>query len=107
MAKVIEYKNEKDVKKRVKAILEANKIYYYMPVPVAYTRTGVPDFVCCYKGQFLAIETKFGYNKTSPRQELEIANIRAAGGEVLVINEKNIGELEMRVSPEYKKELYR
>lgn len=98
MVKAITYKNEADVKKQVKKILESLGVYYYMPVPLAYTRTGVPDFVCCYRGKFLAIETKFGYNKTSPRQDIEIAKIRAAGGVVFVINEKNITEIERWVS---------
>lgn len=87
-------KNEKDVKAEVKKILRKYGAYYFMPVPVAYSRTGVPDFLCCFHGRFFAIETKFGYNKPSPRQEIEMNDISAAGGDCLVINERNIMDVE-------------
>lgn len=86
-------RNEKDVKAAVKKIFNQYGVWFYMIVPLAYSRTGVPDFICCYKGTFFAVETKFGYNKPSPRQVLEMDAISKAGGECFVINEKNIEAL--------------
>lgn len=87
-------KNEKDVKKRVREILDAHEAWWYMPAASPYGRIGVPDFIACIGGKFLAVETKFGYNTTSARQKIELANIEAAGGIALVVNEDNIGQLE-------------
>lgn len=87
-------KNEGDVKAACKEIFKRLGIYYFMPVPVMYSRTGVPDFICCGQGLFIAIETKFGYNKPTPLQEIELEKIRTTGGKTFVINEKNILELE-------------
>lgn len=87
-------RNERDVKEAVKKLFKKYGVWYYMIVPLAYSRTGVPDFICCYEGGFFAVETKFGYNKPKPRQVLEMDAIRDAGGICMVINEKNIGELE-------------
>jgi hypothetical protein len=86
-------KNEKDVKEACKKLFKKYGVYYYMPVPVAYSRTGVPDFLCCVRGHFVGVETKYGYNKPSPRQEIEMQEIRNADGTTFVVNEKNIEEL--------------
>lgn len=83
---------EGKVKEQVKKILRDNGVWFFMPVPL-YHR-GVPDFICCYKGQFLGIETKAGKGKPTALQQLCMADIVAAEGRCIVINEKNIDELE-------------
>lgn len=88
------FKNEKDVKDAVKQILTKHGAYYYMVVPVIYSRTGVPDFLICHKGHFIAVETKFGYNKPSERQKEEMRLISRANGISFIINEKNLEELD-------------
>lgn len=50
----------------------------------AMSSKGTPDILACYKGRFIAIETKVGYNKCSPAQELHHARIKKAGGAVIV-----------------------
>lgn len=54
--------------------------WYYMPVPMGYGKRGVPDFIICYKGYFLAPETKRPGGKSEPWQVREQEAIRAAGG---------------------------
>lgn len=83
---------EHKVKAQVKKILEANGVWYFCPIPL-YNR-GIPDFVACYKGQFIGIETKAGKGKPTALQQLCMADITAAEGRCIVINEKNINELE-------------
>lgn len=57
---------------------------------------GSPSLDCliCYRGLFIAIETKAPGKKPTPRQETTIAEYRAAGAIVLVIDgEKGYEEL--------------
>jgi len=71
-------------------MLNEHGAYYFFPVTGGYGRSGVPDIVVCHKGRFLAIECKAGYNKPTALQEAEMAKIRKAGGETLVIREDTI-----------------
>ena len=82
------------VKKRIRKILEDSKAYFAMPIGTGYGNSGVPDFLVCHQGSFIAIEAKAGKGKTTALQESHLAKIRAAGGIALVINEANINELE-------------
>lgn len=84
---------EAKVKKQIRTILEAQGVYYAMPMGTGYGNSGVPDFLCCVAGTFMAIEAKAGKGKTTALQDEHIAQIKAAQGVALVINEKNIDEL--------------
>ena len=81
---------EGKVKKRVVDELKKYGVYYFCPRGTIMGRAGVPDFVCCYRGYFLSIETKAGKNKPTALQYREMAEIAKAGGVALVINEDNI-----------------
>jgi Holliday junction resolvase len=81
---------ESKVKEKVVKILKEHGVYYFFPATHGYGRSGVPDIICCYNSQFLAIECKAGKNKPTALQEKEIKKIRDAGGFVFVINEDNI-----------------
>ena len=84
---------EAKVKKQIRKILEEEGVYYAMPMGTGYGNSGVPDFLCCVAGTFMAIEAKAGKGKTTALQDEHIAQIKAAQGVALVINEKNIDEL--------------
>lgn len=86
-------KNEKDVKKAVKEILDEAGAWYFMPVANGFTAIGIPDFIGCLKGKFIAIETKFGSNKPTRMQEIILNKIKFAGGVALVIRETEISML--------------
>lgn len=86
--------NEADVKKEVKKVLNKLGAWWFMPVPTGYGVKGVPDFIVCLDGKFAGIETKYGKNKLSKWQQLQIEKIKAANGEALVVNENNVAELE-------------
>ena len=81
---------EAKVKARVVKLLKEHNIYYFFPATHGFGRSGVPDIICCYNSQFLAIECKAGKNKPTALQEKEIKKIRDAGGFAFVINEDNI-----------------
>lgn len=85
---------EKKVKNSVKAILDAEGVYYFMPPANGYGRQGIPDFVCSVEGWFMSIETKAKNNKPTALQEREMDAIRTKGkGTALVVNEDNIEEV--------------
>ena len=81
------------VKKQVKAILQNVKAYYTMPVTGGFGNARVPDFVVCYRGRFIGIETKAGENLLTALQMKHLEDIERAGGISLVINETNVSNL--------------
>ena len=90
-------KNEKDVKKNVRKVLDEyaqDGIWYYMPAANGYGRSGIPDFVGLYKGNFFAIETKFGTNDLSTHQIREVASIIQGGGKCWIVRDSNIHDWE-------------
>ena len=84
---------EAKVKAKIKAILKAHNVYYAMPIGTGYGSSGVPDFLCCINGKFLAIEAKAGKGTTTALQEKNLKQIREAGGLTAVIYEANIADL--------------
>jgi pantoate kinase len=81
------------VKKRIRKILEESKAYFAMPIGTGYGNSGVPDFLICNRGGFIALEAMAGKGKTTALQESHLAMIQDAGGIALVINEENIHAL--------------
>ena len=84
---------ESKVKTKIKAILKEQGVYYAMPIGTGYGNAGVPDFLCCVNGRFLAIEAKAGSGQTTALQEKNLRDIEAAGGITLVIRESGINAL--------------
>lgn len=77
---------EAKVKAKIKKILSAHGAYYAMPIGTGYGNSGVPDFLVCLGGEFLAIEAKAGTNKPTALQLKNMREIEAAGGRALVVN---------------------
>lgn len=89
---------EAKVKAKIKAILKAHNVYYAMPIGTGYGSSGVPDFLCCVHGYFIAIEAKAGKGTTTALQEKNIRQITESGGVALVINETNLADIEMHIN---------
>lgn len=87
-------RNEADVKKQVRKLLKKYGVWYTMPHQAGFSQPGVPDFLCCVRGRFLGIETKFGKNGTTAMQDRQIVEIRAAGGVAMVVNDKGLETFE-------------
>ena len=82
------------VKKKVKAILDELKVYHFSPMQNGMGRAGIPDIIGCFDGCFIAIECKAGKGTTTALQERELTRIQNAGGYALVVNEKNINQVQ-------------
>jgi len=80
---------EGKVKKKVKEYLVSIGAWYYMPVSNGMGRSGCPDILVCYKGHFLAFETKAPgkLKNTTPNQDREIAGINKAEGLAIVVDD--------------------
>ena len=87
---------EGKVKEKVKKILRKYDVWYYMPVQNGMGVVGIPDFICCMDGQFLAIETKAPGRKSqvTPNQRRRMQEIMQADGIVYVAdNADDVEEL--------------
>lgn len=94
MQKSRSFNNEGDVKKAIKRLLTKHGWWNFMPKAGPYGVNGVPDFICCKAGRFLAIEAKFGYNKPKDLQQERMEEIRAAGGIAVWVNELRLDLLD-------------
>lgn len=80
---------EGKVKEKVRKFLKERRIWFYQPVQNGMGVVGIPDFVCCWNGRFLAIETKAPgkIKDTTPNQERVIKEIRAHSGHAIVVDD--------------------
>ena len=80
---------EGKVKAGIKKLLKARGIWFYMPVQNGMGVVGIPDFICCWSGRFLAIEAKAPGKRgnVSANQEARIAEIAQAAGLTLVADD--------------------
>ena len=85
---------EAKVKKQIRTILDRVGAYYSMPIGSGFGNAGTPDFLVCHRGLFIGIEAKAGRGKPTALQEHNLNRIMQAGGEALIVNEKNIDQLE-------------
>lgn len=75
------------VKSAIKKLLTRANVWYYMPVQNGMGRVGIPDFICCADGKFLAVEAKAPgklANLTPNQEKVQQEIIRAAGCSVVV-----------------------
>lgn len=89
---------EVKVKAKIKAMLAKHGVYYAMPIGTMYGNSGVPDFLCCVAGRFLAVEAKANGGKTTALQDRHIEQINKLGGTALVIHENNLPLLEQAIT---------
>lgn len=74
------------VKAAVKAYLKMVGAYWFMPVQGGYGAASL-DFLVCWQGRFIAIETKRPGMRMTPRQVMTSEQMRAAGAVVLVVDD--------------------
>ncbi len=76
---------ESKVKIKVKKILMEYRAYQHWPVQ---NGMGAPtlDCIACYRGMYLAIETKAPGKKPTERQKMTIRHMQDAGAAVFVID---------------------
>jgi hypothetical protein len=80
---------EGKVKDAVKKVLKKHGIWYFMPMQNGFGVVGVPDFICCFHGMFLGVETKAPGKReqTTPNQDRVLREIVEHGGYTLVVDD--------------------
>ena len=71
---------EKNFENRLKKFLEDEGCWFVKFFANAYTKSGIPDILCCCNGRFLAIEVKAPRGKPSELQKWNIQKIIEQGG---------------------------
>ncbi len=69
-----------------KVLSKYSGLYSLMPVQNGMGAATL-DYLVCYRGQFIGIETKAPGKKPTPRQKTTIAKLQAAGAVVFVIDD--------------------
>lgn len=69
----------------MKDLLKEFGVWFFMPVSSGMGHMGIPDFICCYKGRFIAIETKAARGVLTDLQARTLQNISGAGGCTFVV----------------------
>lgn len=79
---------EGKVKEACKKYLKSIGAWFFMPVSNGMGQVGIPDIICCYKGKFIAIETKAPGKRanTTPNQDRVIEAIKGADGLAIVVD---------------------
>jgi len=80
------------VKATIKKILDKHTpVWWFMPATGGYGKSGVPDFVACVKGKFLAIEAKATIKSPiTALQKDAIVHIGDAEGYATVLYAENV-----------------
>jgi hypothetical protein len=71
---------EKNFENRIKKFLEDEGCWFVKFFANAYTKSGIPDILCCCNGYFLAIEVKAPKGEPSELQKMNIRKIIQCGG---------------------------
>ena len=71
---------EKNFENRVKEFLEDEGCWFVKFFANAYTKSGIPDILCCCNGYFVAIEVKAPNGKPSELQKWNIEKINREFG---------------------------
>ena len=83
------------VKKQIKNRLSKYPhLHWWMPNAGAFGVSGQHDFMICQMGVFWSIEAKYGTNTPTDNQITFAKRIREAGGFCLMVNEKNLDEVD-------------
>lgn len=77
---------EKRFENKIKAFLKSQDAWFVKYWAGAkFTKSGIPDLLCCVNGYFVAIEVKAENGKPSDLQVYNISKIREAGGVAVIL----------------------
>lgn len=89
---------EKAFENKVKRFLKENGCYFIKYwAGAVFTKSGVPDVLCCCNGYFLAIELKAPTGKPSDLQIYNINKINETGGFAIILYPKDFDLFEEMV----------
>lgn len=83
---------EKQFEQKVKKFLKSKGAWILKTWGGGFQRSGIPDLLCCYNGNFMAIELKAENGKLSQLQKFELDKIQKAGGVAIVLRPSDFEE---------------
>ena len=90
---------EKDFQLKVEKFLTDKGIYFVKYWGGGnFTRSGVPDLLCCINGRFVGVELKADNGKVSELQQYNIDKIIQSGGVALVLRPDEFEEFKSMVN---------
>lgn len=75
---------EARLSRKIMEALRARGAFVFKVWGSEHMMAGLPDIIGCYRGRFIAVETKMPGGRLSQRQVYVIAKLRAAGARVVV-----------------------
>ena len=83
---------EGKVKADIKKFLTKLGAWWFMPATGGFGKSGVPDFIACWKGRLIGIEAKAPgkAGNTTPAQTQQLKEIEEAGGLSLVCDSVSV-----------------
>ena len=81
---------EKNFENKVKEILKSKGAYVVKQFGCAFSKSGVPDLLVCYKGKFIAVELKADKGNPSPLQLYNLEQVKDAGGYAFLLYPKGL-----------------
>lgn len=75
---------EGKIKDKLKRTLARANVWFFCPATGGFGKSGIPDFICCVGGRFLAIECKAPGKHPTALQRERIDEITQAGGHAFV-----------------------
>ena len=76
---------EKTYENKIKKFLDSEGAWWVKFFANSYTRSGVPDLLCCVNGYFVAVEVKAQNGRPSALQVHNCTEIRVAGGFAFIL----------------------
>lgn len=83
---------EKNLENRMKKFIETCGGWQVKFHANSFTKTGIPDVLCCVKGRFVAVEVKASKGRPSPLQIHQLKQIDNAGGYAILLYPDNYDE---------------
>lgn len=89
---------EKQFENKIKAFLgNLPNTYFFKYWAGPYSKSGIPDIICCINGKFVGIEIKAENGRPSALQERNIELIRKAGGLGYILYPKDFESFKMDI----------
>lgn len=92
---------EKSFENKVKKYLVSIGAWHIKYFANAYTKSGVPDLLCCIGGYFVAIEVKATNGRPSLLQLDKLQKIRDAGGYGILLYPEDFDEFKNWINAEF------
>lgn len=81
---------EKNFENKIKAFLNTlPNTWYFKYWAGPYSKSGIPDIICCSNGRFIAIEVKAANGKPTELQKRNIELIQESGGQAYILYPKD------------------